>query len=137
MQVSVLLAIFISLIEQPLIFLLICYRLGLLQPREPRLEIVEFGNHLLGRELLIVGSLCRRAMLYGATFHNHVRGLLARVHQAGLAFSPIVGGQRDSEHLLQLILFVAPDSNVLQICPACVLIIVPVILHVLDLPKLV
>lgn len=57
MQVSVLLAIFISLIEQPLIFLLICHRLGLLQPREPRLEIVEFGNHPLGRELLIVGSL--------------------------------------------------------------------------------
>ena len=59
------------------------------------------------------------------------------MHKAGLSFSPIVSGQSDSEHLLQLILFVAPDSNVLEICPACVLIIVPVILLVLDLPKLI
>ena len=52
------------------------------------------------------------------------------------ALSPIISGQSDSKHLLKLILLIAFDSNIPQISPAGILIVVSVILFVFDLPKL-
>lgn len=94
-------------------------------------------------------------MLACVAFGQLVRELLPRVHETGLqllhaqvpssqgvtasseAFAPVVSGQSDAKHLLELRLLVAPDGDVLQIRPARVLVIVSVVLFVFHLPKLI